>query len=117
MIEDEACIVEGVSALLSADGMEVHAVGLGAEGEAAVTSFAPDVVLLDFGLPDMDGAEVYARIRKLDPLLPVIFATGHADCRFILDGQSDSRTRFLRKPFEMTALLEIIEELQSPESQ
>jgi two-component system cell cycle sensor histidine kinase/response regulator CckA len=114
MIEDETSIVEGVSALLSIEGMEVQAIGLGAQSEEAITSFAPDVVLLDFGLPDMDGAEVYARIRKIRPDLPVIFATGHADCRFILDGQSDSHTRFLRKPFEMSSLLEIIEELQSP---
>jgi len=114
IIEDEPCIVEGVSAILSSEGMEVRAVGSGSEGAGAVASFAPDVVLLDFGLPDLDGAEVYARIRKVAPDLPVIFATGHADCRFLCDGQSDSRTRFLQKPFEMTALLEVIEELQSP---
>ena len=112
MIEDEQPIVEGISALLSCEGMNVVAVGTGAEAAAAVARFHPDVVLLDFGLPDMDGSEVYTLLRKLHPLLPVIFASGHGDRRAIHDGMADTRTRFLQKPFEGATLLEMIAELQ-----
>jgi two-component system cell cycle sensor histidine kinase/response regulator CckA len=112
MIEDEQLIVEGISALLSCDGMNVVAVSTGGEAVAAVARFHPDVVLLDFGLPDMDGSEVFTLLRKLHPLLPVIFATGHGDRRAIHDGLADGRTRFLQKPFEVATLLELIAELQ-----
>jgi signal transduction histidine kinase/CheY-like chemotaxis protein len=111
MIEDEQTIVEGISALLSCEGMKVVAVGTGGEAAAAVARVHPDVVLLDFGLPDMDGSEVYTILRKLHPLLPVIFATGHGDRRAIHDGMADIRTRFLQKPFTVATLLEMITEL------
>jgi PAS domain S-box-containing protein len=111
MIEDELPIVEGITALLSAEGMNVVAVGSGEEAAGAVERYHPDVVLLDFGLPDMDGADVYEVLRKANPLLPVIFATGHGDRRAIHDDMSDHRTRFLQKPFEIAALLELIAEL------
>jgi CheY-like chemotaxis protein len=112
MIEDEQTIVEGISALLSCDGMKVVAVGTGGEAAAAVARFHPDVVLLDFGLPDMDGSEVYTLLRKLNPLLPVIFATGHGDRRAIHDGIADPHTRFLQKPFTVDLLLEMLNELK-----
>jgi CheY-like chemotaxis protein len=112
MIEDEQPIVDGISALLSAMGIRVVSVGTGGEAAAAVARFHPDVVLLDFGLPDMDGSEVYTLLRKLNPVLPVIFATGHGDRRSIHDGLADTRTRFLQKPFELATLLEMIAELQ-----
>ena len=112
MIEDEQLIVEGISALLGCVGMKVVSVGTGGEAAAAVARFKPDMVLLDFGLPDMDGSEVYAILRKQHPFLPVIFATGHGDRRAIHDGLADRRTRFLQKPFEGAALLEMIAELQ-----
>jgi two-component system cell cycle sensor histidine kinase/response regulator CckA len=112
MIEDEESIVEGISALLTYAGMKVVAVRTGGEAAAAVARFKPDVVLLDFGLPDMDGSEVYTLLRKTNPFLPVIFATGHGDRRAIHDGIADTRTRFLQKPFEGATLLEMIAELQ-----
>jgi PAS domain S-box-containing protein len=112
MIEDEPSIVEGVSALLDAEGIKVASVGTGQAAEAAVTQFRPDVVLLDFGLPDIDGSEVYKLLRKLHAGLPVIFATGHGDRRAIHEYLGDSRTRFLQKPFEIATLLEMISDLR-----
>jgi PAS domain S-box-containing protein len=115
MVEDEPFIVEGISALLSFSGIEVHSVSRGADAAEAVERFHPDVVLLDFGLPDLDGAEVYRRIRKLDESLPVIFATGHADLQTIQDELGDRRTRFLQKPFDVAALMETIGDLERSE--
>ena len=112
MIEDEPPIVEGITAILGCEGMNVVAVGRGREAAAAVERFHPDVVLLDFGLPDMDGSDVYVQLRKTYPLLPVIFASGHLDRRAIHDALADERTRFLQKPFEASALLQMIAELR-----
>jgi len=112
MVEDELVIVDGITALLETEGIEVEAGRLGSDAVAAVARFHPDVVLLDFGLPDMDGAEVYLRIRSAAPSLPIIFATGHGDRHVIQEGLGDARTRFLQKPFEMAALLTALAELE-----
>ncbi len=117
MIEDEQPIVEGISAVLSCEGMNVVSVARGGEAVAAVERFHPDMVLLDYGLPDMDGSDVYVLLRKQYPLLPVIFASGHLDRRAIHEALEDERTRFLQKPFEANALLEMIAELHPEGSQ
>jgi PAS domain S-box-containing protein len=112
IIDDEHAISDGISALLGQDGIEVESIATGVEVARAITRFRPDVVLLDFGLPDLDGSEVYALIRQLDVNLPVIFATGHGDRRILHDGLDDPRTRFLQKPFEAADLMEMMVELE-----
>jgi CheY-like chemotaxis protein len=107
-IEDEPAIVEGVAAVLAEDGIEVEGLGSGYGVVEALTRFHPDVVLLDYGLPGMDGSEVYACIRKVDPSIPVIFATGHGNRQILQESLRDPRTRFLQKPFEVADLLELM---------
>jgi DNA-binding NtrC family response regulator len=62
----------------------------------------------------MDGTVVYKVLRELDPLLPVIFATGHGDQQAICDGMADPHTRFLQKPFDIDTLLEMIAGVLKP---
>jgi len=113
IIDDERAIADGIAALLDQDGITVQSITTGVEAERAITDFRPDVVLLDFGLPDLDGSEVYAIIRQLDANLPVIFATGHGDRRILHDGLHDPRTRFLQKPFELADLMAMMVELET----
>ena len=63
IIEDEASISAFMSAILSVNQYRALCAASGREGLALVASNAPDVVLLDLGLPDMDGAEVLRAIR------------------------------------------------------
>jgi two-component system cell cycle sensor histidine kinase/response regulator CckA len=111
-IEDEPVIVEGVAAVLAKDGIEVEGLGSGYGVVEALARFRPDVVVLDYGLPGMDGSEVYACIRKVDSSIAVIFATGHGDRQILQKNLGDSRTRFLQKPFEVGDLLEMMVELE-----
>jgi two-component system, cell cycle sensor histidine kinase and response regulator CckA len=113
LIDDEEMIIEGITALLEQDGIEVESIGSGFEAAETIDRFQPDLVVLDLGLPDMDGSEVYLRIRELDRLLPVIFATGHGDRQLLHDFLKDPRTRFLQKPFEVTDLLEMMVDVES----
>jgi two-component system cell cycle sensor histidine kinase/response regulator CckA len=116
IIEDEESIVEGIKALLECSGIAVEGIGSGFEAAEAIGRFDPDVVLLDYGLPGMDGGEVYTLIRKLDESIPIIFATGHGDRRVLHDSLNDTRTRFLQKPFEVTDLLAMMSELEAGET-
>lgn len=112
IVEDELPIIEGVTALFADDGVEVDSVTTGEEAPAAVDRFHPDVVLMDVTLPGIDGIEAYRRIRRHHPVLPIVFATGHGDGSKISSMLADGHTRFLQKPFELSALLDVIAELE-----
>jgi PAS domain S-box-containing protein len=117
IIDDETAISDGIAAVLAHDGIHVESIATGVEAERAISNFQPDVVLLDYGLPDLDGGEVYALIREVDANLPIIFATGHGDRRILHDGLDDPRTRFLQKPFEIADLMAMMVELETEVTQ
>jgi two-component system, cell cycle sensor histidine kinase and response regulator CckA len=113
IIDDEHAISDGIAALLAHDGITVESIDSGVNAVRTINSFHPDVVLLDYCLPDLDGSEVFALIREADADLPVIFATGHGDRRILHDGLDDPHTRFLQKPFEIADLMSMIVELET----
>jgi DNA-binding NarL/FixJ family response regulator len=77
IVEDHRVVAEGLAALINhQSGMHVVGeAGSVAESIAAVTEIGPDVVLLDFRLPDGTGAEAAAGIREVRPEVKVIFLT------------------------------------------
>jgi DNA-binding NarL/FixJ family response regulator len=77
IVEDHRVVAEGLAALINhQSGMEVVGeAGSVAESIAAVAEIGPDVVLLDFRLPDGTGAEAAAGIREVRPEVKVIFLT------------------------------------------
>ena len=108
LVEDESAVGEGIAALLKAEGIEVRLVQRGSEAQAAAISFAPDAVVLDVGLPDMNGWDVYLALRKTSPGLPIVFSSGHGD-QAALELQIDSpRVAFLRKPYDIDTLIDAL---------
>lgn len=108
LVEDDEAVAAGLLALLEMDGLTVDLVGTGGEAIEFLEHCRPDVVVLDVGLPDMDGTRVYSYVQKTDPKLPVIFSTGHAD-RARLDELSPGRpVLYLCKPFDGEVLLQTI---------
>jgi CheY-like chemotaxis protein len=112
VIEDHADGRESLAASLVMHGHEVVAAASGQEGIEAAVSFAPDVVLLDIGLPDIDGYEVARRLRdKLECPARLVALTGY--------GQPEDRARakeagfdaHLVKPVEPARLLQVLESL------
>lgn len=113
LVEDEVPIIEGLSVLLSQLGITVHGVTRGAQASEAVKRTCPDLVVIDIGLPDVDGVSVYEHLRRANPMLPMIFATGHGDLHKIDRQVNDERTAFLQKPFALDAFIEAVARLEA----
>jgi two-component system KDP operon response regulator KdpE len=78
VVEDEDAICNFISAVLSSNNYQVVKAKTGKEGLSMFTSHAPDVILLDLGLPDIDGVEVLKRIREWSKTpVVVVSARGH----------------------------------------
>src|SRR3990170_2124724 len=104
VVDDEPQIRRALRTSLEAHGYEVLAVGTGEEAVLAAAEKAPDVVFLDLGLPDMDGAEVISRIRSFSdvPVIVVSVRDRQADKVAALDAGADD---YVTKPFGMEELL------------
>ena len=104
LIEDDASLAAGLRAALSREGFAVNHVSSGAGALASVRTERPDIIVLDLGLPDMDGLQVLARLRKSGGHIPVLVLTardGLDDKVSGLDGGADD---YLAKPFDMQEL-------------
>jgi two-component system, OmpR family, KDP operon response regulator KdpE len=104
IVEDEPALLRALRINLRARGYDVATAAAGAEGLAAARRHPPDVVLLDLGLPDIDGGEVIRELRGWSRA-PVIVLSGRAgsgDKIGALDAGADD---YVTKPFDMEELL------------
>lgn len=104
VIDDEASISNLLKHSLTANGFDVLDAPTGSEGIQRMIERRPDLVILDFGLPDMTGLEVLRKIREWSKT-PVIFLTvrdADEDKVAALDGGADD---YLTKPFSVPELL------------
>lgn len=100
-----ATIVRGLSAL----GYEVREAASGAEALTLIGQKKPQLIVLDYMMPGMDGAETAREIAKIDADLPVIFSTGHAALRVLRQAAGEG-VSILEKPFTFAELDQLIAE-------
>ena len=104
LVEDEAQMRRFLRASLTAHGYRLVETATGEEAMAQATAHNPDLILLDLGLPDMDGLEVTKRLREWTSVpIIVISARGQEQDKIdALDGGADD---YLTKPFSAKELL------------
>jgi len=104
LIEDEPQMRRFLRASLSATGHKLVEAATAKEGLAAASTLAPDIILLDLGLPDMDGLEVTKRLREWTrtPIIVLSARDKEDDKVAALDAGADD---YLTKPFSMQELL------------
>lgn len=105
LVEDDRVLAEGISKALQNEGFAVETVAYGKEALAVIESLPPDLLVLDLGLPDIDGNEVLKKLRRKYKGLPVLILTARDsvdDKVTALDGGADD---YLAKPFELPELL------------
>jgi DNA-binding response OmpR family regulator len=103
LIEDDAAIRVALQRALVRRGHEVQAAGDAMSGLAAVVDAAPDVVVLDLGLPDIDGVQVLGMVRGVSSV-PVIIATARDDEREMVRVLDRGADDYVVKPFSAEQL-------------
>jgi len=104
VVEDDAEIAQAVQRSLRLEGYEVR---IAPDGEKALTdarSYVPDLVLLDLGLPGLDGVEVARRMRS-DSDVPILMLTARDAVESRVEGLDSGADDYLVKPFDRQELL------------
>lgn len=104
LVEDDPAIAEPLARALGREGYEVRAHGT---GQAAIDDLSngADLVVLDLGLPDMDGLDVARHIRKEGHTLPILVLTARADEVDLVVGLDAGADDYVTKPFRLAELL------------
>lgn len=111
LVEDDAQVGDLVRRYLEKEGLRVVWVRTGREALEEAWREKPDLVVLDRGLPDLEGLEVLKSLRDLDPVLPVLLLTGKADEDSRVEGLLEGADDYLGKPFSLKELLARIKAL------
>jgi DNA-binding response OmpR family regulator len=105
IIEDEPRIAAFVARGLESAGYETVIVDDGAEGLTAALTGDAELVLLDIGLPTMDGFEVLRELRSRGSSVPVIMLTARSSTRDTVEGLDSGANDYVPKPFTFEELL------------
>lgn len=104
VIEDEAPIRRFLKMTLSSQGYEYMEAITGQEGMLKVASEKPDIVILDLGLPDMDGLEVTKQLREWTPI-PIIVLSARGQEKDKVEALDAGADDYLTKPFGVAELM------------
>ncbi len=102
VVEDDEDVRNVIVESLGLIGYAVSEAPNGTEGLAALAKSRPDVLVVDYAMPDITGAEVISRAREMYSDLPVILATGYADMAAV--ERLAGKPAILRKPFDINSL-------------
>lgn len=103
LAEDDSAIAEPLARAFSREGYEVE---MSRNGHEAVAGAArADVMVLDLGLPDMDGLDVARRIRSSGLTIPILILTARADEVDLVVGLDAGADDYVTKPFKLAELL------------
>jgi CheY-like chemotaxis protein len=106
VVEDDADVRRVIVECLGLIGYQVTEAANGTEGLAAIAAAKPDLLVVDYAMPDMTGAEVISKARTMIGDVPVILATGYADMAEV--ERLAGKPLILRKPFDINSLGEAV---------
>jgi two-component system KDP operon response regulator KdpE len=104
VVDDEPQILRALAINLRARGYEVATAGDGDEALASAAASAPDVVVLDLGLPDLDGVAVIEGLRTWSTV-PILVLSGRSDSADKVNALDAGADDYVTKPFGMDELL------------
>ncbi len=105
IVEDEPGIADTLRYALTTDGFEPHWFATGEDALAGFDAIDPALVLLDIGLPDGNGLDVFKRLRERSPALPIVFLTARSDEIDRVVGLELGADDYVAKPFSPRELV------------
>lgn len=112
LVEDDISLADGLVHALKQEGIGINHVAKGIEAIHVIQTFPPDIVIIDLGLPDMDGLSVIAQLRKERNTIPILILTARNSVEDTVSGLDSGADDYLAKPFEMPELLARIRVLE-----
>jgi nitrogen regulation protein NR(I) len=113
LVEDDSAIVMTLCRVLADDGYKVVVERRGDAGLARAKETAFDAVITDLKLPGLDGLELARELHAARPRLPIIMMTAHGTTETAIEATQAGAYDYLVKPFEMPAMLELVEQAVS----
>jgi two-component system OmpR family response regulator len=104
LVEDDSVLADGLTHGLGQSGFRVTQAATGAEAEAYLKAHFFELVVLDLGLPDMDGLALLQKLRQSKILLPVIILTARDNIKDRIEGIQRGADDYLTKPFALEEL-------------
>jgi len=109
IVDDEKSIRTTLAAVLNDEGYRPIAAGSGPEALARIGEEVPDVVILDIWLPDMDGIDTLAELKRQWPELPVIMVSGHGTIETAVKATKLGAYDYIEKPLSLEKTLLVID--------
>ena len=104
IVEDENSITRFIRAILASNGYDVITAASGAEAYSMISSHCPDLILLDLGLPDMDGVQIIEDVRQWTQV-PIIVVSARSLDRDKVEALDKGSDDYITKPFSAAELL------------
>jgi two-component system OmpR family response regulator len=104
LVEDDALLADGIVRALKRDGFAINWLSDGRSAQTSLVAETPDVLVLDLGLPDMDGLELLAWLRGKGLQLPVLILTARDSTSDKVVGLDKGADDYLTKPFDIQEL-------------
>jgi two-component system response regulator MprA len=104
VVDDDRAVREALRRALTLGGYEVQAAEHGEQALELVAQAVPDAVVLDLGLPGLDGLEVCQRIRRLGNRVPILILTARDAVAERIDGLDVGADDYMIKPFDVGEL-------------
>ncbi len=115
LIDDEADLLVVLAEELTDAGFDVTAAASGRDALLAAARMKFDVAITDLKMPEMDGLQTAAELKKIDPDLPIVMVTGYApDALMLASSTRQILHGLLVKPFVMDQVLEVLDRIVQP---
>jgi len=112
VVEDDPNLREAIVDSLMLKGHQVQDACNGSEAVKIIAQSSLDIILSDINMPEMDGLELLAHVKKNQPWLPIILMTAYGDVGQAVKAMQLGANDYLMKPFEVQELLSLINKYQ-----
>jgi len=108
VIDDEESMRKNVNDLLTSEMYSVIEASDGTEGIDVFKKHLPDLVILDFNLPGIDGIEILKELKIISPDIPVILFTAFGTNERVIEAMKNGAYDYIEKPFDLDVFLKIV---------